>query len=193
MIIGITGGTGCGKTTLLDAIRQCGGLVIDCDRVYHELLATDKALVAAIDARFPGCVEAGVLDRKKLGAVVFSDSSALHDLNAITHTAVKNKVLELLENAPALAAIDAIALFESGLVHLCDTTVAVVAPTKNRVDRLMARDHIDRDYASNRITAQPDNDYFSTLCRYTLVNDGTVEDFQKKCLAFLQQLGIMKV
>ena len=134
-----------------------------------------------------------MLDRKKLGAVVFTDSSALHDLNAITHTAVKSKVLELLENAPALAAIDAIALFESGLVHLCDTTVAVVAPTENRVDRLMARDHIDRNYASNRIDAQPDNDYFSTLCRYTLVNDGTVEDFQKKCLAFLQQLGIMKV
>ena len=193
MIIGITGGTGCGKTTLLDAIRQCGGLVIDCDRVYHDLLATDKDLVAAIGARFPGCVEAGVLDRKKLGAVVFTDSSALHDLNAITYTAVKSKVLELLENAPALAAIDAIALFESGLVHLCDTTVAVVAPTENRVDRLMARDHIDRNYASNRIDAQPDNDYFSTLCRYTLVNDGTVEDFQKKCLAFLQQLGIMKV
>ena len=193
MIIGITGGTGCGKTTLLDAIRQCGGLVIDCDRVYHELLATDKALVAAIGARFPGCVEEGVLNRKKLGAVVFTDSSALHDLNSITHTAVKNKVMELLETAPALAAIDAIALFESGLVHLCDTTVAVVAPTENRVDRLMARDHIDRNYASNRIDAQPDNDYFSTLCRYTLLNDGSVEDFQKKCLAFLQQLGIMKV
>ena len=99
MIIGITGGTGCGKTTLLDAIRQCGGLVIDCDRVYHELLATDKNLVAAIEARFPGCVEDGVLDRKKLGAVVFTHSDALHDLNAITHTAVKNKVLELLETA----------------------------------------------------------------------------------------------
>lgn len=192
MIIGITGGTGCGKTTLLDAIRQCGGLVIDCDRIYHDLLATDKTLVAAIEARFLGCVTDGALDRKKLGAVVFTDSNALQDLNAITHTAVKNKVLELLAVKPGLAAIDAIALFESGLASLCDTTVAITAPTENRVIRLTARDSIGEDYARNRINAQPDNAYFSGLCRHTLVNDGTVEDFQKKCLAFLCSLGIMK-
>lgn len=192
MIIGITGGTGCGKTTLLDAIRQCGGLVIDCDRVYHDLLATDKTLVAAIEARFSGCVTDGALDRKKLGSVVFTDSDALQDLNAITHTAVKSKVLELLAAKPGLAAIDAIALFESGLASLCDTTVAITAPTESRVIRLMARDSIGEDYARSRINAQPDNAYFSGLCRYTLVNDGTAEDFQKKCLAFLRELGIMK-
>ena len=59
MIIGITGGTGCGKTTLLGAIRARGGLVLDCDAIYHELLRTDKALLAAIEARFPGTVEDG--------------------------------------------------------------------------------------------------------------------------------------
>ncbi len=191
-VIGITGGTGCGKTTLLNAIRQLGGTVIDCDKVYHELLATDKTLVTAIEARFPGCVTDGVLSRKKLGAVVFSDSQALQDLNAITHTAVKQKVEQLLASNCGLAAIDAIALFESGLAQLCDTTVAVTAPTESRVGRLMARDGITEDYARSRMAAQPDNEYFSALCRYTLVNDGSTEEFQKKCLAFLQELGIMK-
>ena len=193
MIIGITGGTGCGKTTLLEAISQCGGRVIDCDRVYHELLETDRSLVERIGNRFSGCVTDGVLDRKRLGAVVFADRDALLELNAITHTAVKNKVLEILKDAPALAAIDAIALFESGIAQLCDITVAVVAPTENRVQRLMIRDAIDGDYAKRRIAAQPDNEHFSNLCQYTLVNDGTAEDFQKKCLAFLQELGIMKL
>ena len=53
-IIGITGGSGCGKTTLLNIIRDRGGLVLDCDAIYHELLKTDKAMLSAIDARFPG-------------------------------------------------------------------------------------------------------------------------------------------
>ena len=70
MIIGITGGTGCGKTTLLNVIREKGGLILDCDAVYHQLLISDKEMLAAIDARFPDTVEDGSLNRKKLGAIV---------------------------------------------------------------------------------------------------------------------------
>ena len=73
MIIGITGGTGCGKTTLLDLIREKGGLVLDCDDIYHQLLRTDTEMLNAIEARFPGTVENGQLQRKKLGAIVFAD------------------------------------------------------------------------------------------------------------------------
>ena len=112
MILGITGGTGCGKTTLLNIIGEKGGIILDCDELYHELLERDDALLSAIGARFPGTVEDGSLQRKKLGALVFSDEKALLDLNRITHSAVKQEVLRRLEIRPALAAIDAIALFE---------------------------------------------------------------------------------
>ena len=66
MILGITGGTGCGKTTLLNLIAECGGLILDCDAISHELLKQDAAMISAIEARFPGTVENGVLNRKKL-------------------------------------------------------------------------------------------------------------------------------
>ena len=69
MIIGITGGTGCGKTTALDAIRRLGGTVFDCDQIYHDLLKTDKALLKTISLRFPGTVIEGELQRKALGAI----------------------------------------------------------------------------------------------------------------------------
>ena len=91
MIIGITGGTGCGKTTLLEAIKARGGLVLDCDAIYHRLLQTDKKMLAAIEARFPGTVQEGILQRKKLGAIVFADEQALLDLNRIPHSAVKTR------------------------------------------------------------------------------------------------------
>ena len=80
MILGITGGTGCGKTTLLNVIAEKGGLILDCDAVYHQLLTRDDRLLQAIEARFPGTVIDGKLDRKKLGPIVFSDEQALLDL-----------------------------------------------------------------------------------------------------------------
>ena len=193
MIIGITGGTGCGKTTLLDLIRDRGGVVLDCDAIYHELLRTDASLLHAIENRFPGTVEDGQLQRKKLGAIVFRDPKALQDLNRITHSAITAEVLRRLESKSKLAAIDAIALFESGLNRLCDVTVAVTAPTADRVRRLMARDGISEDYARNRIAAQPSNEDFSARCGYTLENSGEFHVFQSNCLAFLREIGIMEL
>ena len=192
MIIGITGGTGCGKTTLLELIREQGGLVLDCDAVYHQLLQTDAGLLKAIENRFPGTVENGQLQRKKLGAIVFTDKAALGDLNKITHGAVYAEVLHRLEAKPALAAIDAIGLFEGGLAQLCDLTVAITAPVEDRVTRLTARDNITREYALSRIQAQPSQEEFAARCDVCLHNDGTREEFRKKCLAFLVSKDIIK-
>ena len=191
MIIGITGGTGCGKTTLLQCIQDRGGLVLDCDAIYHELLTQDPRLLNAIETRFPGVVENGQLQRKKLGNIVFSDKKALDDLNKITHAAIKAEVQRHIEGAPALVAIDAIALFEGGLAELCHTTVAVTAPTEDRVRRLMARDGIPEEYARKRIAAQHSNEDFSAMCQYTLENNGNLRDFYAKCLAFLDEFSIM--
>lgn len=191
MILGITGGTGCGKTTLLKLLEAQGALVIDCDAVYHKLLETDLAMLQEIGTRFPGVVQENKLDRKKLGSIVFADPQALQDLNKITHKAVKKEVLKLLENAPGLVAIDAIGLFEGGLAELCKLTIAVTAPENDRITRLMAREGISEDYAKARISAQKPQSEFSALCDVTLENNGTLEDFQKKCLAFFRELGII--
>ena len=192
LIIGITGPTGSGKTTLLNLIADMGGMILDCDAIYHDLLATDKALLDAIEDRFPGTVCDGTLDRKKLGTIVFSDEQALLDLNAITHSAVKSEVLRRLEEKPALAAIDAIGLFEGGLSQLCHVTVAVTAPEEIRLARLMARDSITAEYARSRMAAQHPSAWYAERCDYTLTNASTPTDFHAKCLAFLQELGIMK-
>ena len=195
-IIGITGGTGCGKTTALDAIKALGGTVIDCDEVYHWLLEYDSCLsesilLKPIESRFPGTVENGQLNRKKLGSIVFADPDALQDLNRITHSAVKQEVLRQLPPYPALVAIDAIGLFEGGLSELCDVTVAVTAPEKDRIARLIAREGISEAYAESRIAAQKSNADFAAMCSHTLENDTTIEAFRAKCLAFFTELAII--
>ena len=192
MIIGITGGSGSGKTTLLKLLEEQGALVLDCDAVYHELLKTDREMLSAIEARFPGTVENGALQRKKLGAIVFADPQALLDLNAITHAAVKKEVLRQLETAPKHCAIDAIGLFEGGLAELCDLTVAVTAPTEDRVRRIMARDGIPEDYARSRIAAQHPDEWFRERCDHILENNGDMDAFATKCVAFLRRFSIIE-
>lgn len=189
MIIGITGGTGSGKTTLLTLAREQGYQVLDCDEIYHRLLKEDKGLLTAIEARFPGVVVGGELQRKKLGQLVFQDDDALSDLNAITHGAI---IREVRKQLTPDTAIDAIALFESGLNELCDVTVAVTAPLEQRIQRLMARDQITVEYARSRIAAQKSDDWYAERCHVVLKNDGGKDSFRLKCLAFFRDWGIMK-
>lgn len=193
IVLGITGGTGCGKTTLLARVAARGGTVIDCDAVYHDLLISDRTLLSAIDARFPGVVTDGVLDRKKLGKVVFEDAAALGDLNGLTHPAVDARVQQLLTAAQqegrTLAAIDAIALVESGLSRLCQETIAVTAPAEDRVKRLMAREGISEEYARLRIAAQKSDEEFSARCGRTICNNyPTAEGFSEACDRLLDQI-----
>ena len=131
-ILGITGGSGSGKTTLLRAVEHLGGLGLDCDAIYHRLLETDAALVAAIGARFPGTVRDGRVDRLALAAVVFADPAELAALDALTHEAVAREVRRRLWQSEApFAAIDAIGLFESGLAALCDETIQLFVPGRS--------------------------------------------------------------
>ena len=195
MVIGITGGSGCGKTTALKTIEtDLNGLIMDCDQIYRELLLQDRSLLEAIAQRFPDCVEDGKLNRRKLGNIVFTDPAALSDLNTITHSAVIKEVMRRLDHAPGGVpiAIDAIALLESDLHKLCDVTVAVVAPEEDRINRLILRDGISHDLALQRIRAQKDERYFRENCDYTLENTGSQAEFREKCLVFFRNLTIIK-
>lgn len=188
-IIGITGPTGAGKTTALGEIERLGGRVLDADAVYHQLLERDKTLQSELEERFgPLRDETGAIDRKKLGAVVFRDPAALEDLNAIAHRYVRAELDRQLARAEAegcpLAAIDAIALLESGSAKGCRATVAIVAPPEDRVRRIMAREGISEDYAWSRVRAQKPDEYFQANCDYTLVNDcAGAEEFAARARA----------
>lgn len=181
-VIGITGGTGCGKTTLLHQLQKHGALILDLDEIYHNLLERDADLLAAIEARFPGVVEDGVLQRKALGAIVFADAEALEDLNAITHRAIlaetDRRILEWAKTGGTLAAIDAVALIESGASERCDTVIGVTAPREERIQRLLAREGVTRAYAESRIDAQPTNDWYRAHCDRVIENNGSIEQFQ---------------
>ena len=178
-IIGITGPTGAGKTTVLNVLDDLRGLILDCDAVYHDLTCSCVPMRQELTDRFGAEIfdENGQLRRKALGAIVFEDKQALADLNEITHRYVYQAVEDAIavarvEGRPAVA-IDAIALLESGLGDLCDATVAVTADDELRIRRIMARDNISEEYARMRVEAQKPSRYFEERCDHILRNDGT--------------------
>ena len=191
-VVGITGGTGCGKTTALNVLRDKGALILDCDEIYHALTVSSEELRAELIGRFGPVYDGTVLDRKALGAVVFSDPAALRDLNAITHKYVSDELTRRLTdyavNGGTLAAIDAIGLLDIEYGKKTAFNVAVTAPTEARIRRLMEREGISRDYALQRIRAQKSNEYFAQNCDHVLENSGTRAEFEQKCKEFFTEV-----
>ena len=193
-IIGITGPTGAGKTTALNELVKLGGCIYDADAVYHDLLRNNTELRRELEDRFGSLTdEQGKFQRKKLGAIVFADPAALADLTEISHRYVVAAIQEQLNQAQKqvipCAAIDAIALFESGLNKLCQATVAITAPAEIRVRRIMAREGISEEYARSRVAAQNSDEFFTSRCGYTLINDcAAPEEFAARAKALFESI-----
>lgn len=189
-VVGLTGGTGGGKTSVLRALAARGAYIVDCDAFYYEQLRSDHALQADIEAAFPGVLHGGELDRQKLGTMVFGDTERLAALDRIVRRHLPRAIAKAVSETEArIVGVDAIKLFESGLAALCNVTVAVCAPAEARIRRIMARDGISEDYARKRVRAQRDEVYFRVRCDAVFVNDyPTVEGAEAAARDFVQNL-----
>ncbi|NLU23474.1 MAG: dephospho-CoA kinase [Clostridiales bacterium] len=191
IIIGLTGGTGAGKTSALQALQRLDGYILDCDAVYHEMLKSDEALRSAIRNTFGDVFEKdGALNRQKLGNIVFKDPDALDTLNGIIYTHLPRELGRRMEKrTEPVIGLDAINLIESGLGKLCDRTVGVIAPAETRVGRIMQRDNIPESYARLRVNAQKPDDFYRENCTDILENDlSTPEAFAEKAYGYFREL-----
>ena len=186
LIVGITGPTGAGKTSALNAIQKLGGHVLDCDAIYHELLKTDAALRGALTDTFGDVFDGKVLNRQKLGKIVFGDPAELQKLDDIIYRFLPRELerrMAAYGMAPIIA-IDAINLIESGLYQLCKRTVGVLAPKEDRVKRIMVRDNISEEYARLRVEAQKPDSFYRENCTDILMNNaGTLSAFEEVAYA----------
>ena len=191
-IFGITGTTGSGKTSVLEAFRRKGALLLDCDRLYHDLLETSEGMLRELEDRFPDAFEKGRLVRKKLASIVFHNEAPLADLNAITHRYVCEDVKRQLRahamSGGQIAVIDAVELISSGLGALCDCTIAVLAPEAERMKRIMVRDGLTEEQALERIRAQKNDAYYRENCTFTVLNDGTFEQLSEKINQIMKEV-----
>lgn len=195
-IIGLTGGTGTGKTTAMNVLKKFGALCIDADQVYHDMLRTSQPMIDEIEEMFPSVMKDGKLDRKALGEIVFNDKSKLSALNLITHKYICEEIRKMITDAEKegvqIVAIDAVEIIESGLSAICDKMIAVTAPIKERIVRIMGREGISMGYAAMRIAAQKPDTYYAERCDIVLHNDfPSAEAFEDYCTEiFKTMLGV---
>ncbi len=185
LIIGITGGSGSGKSTVAKLLCELGACTIDADAVYHKLLNESVEMLRELKTRFPEAVDAeGKLQRRLLAKIVFSDEASLADLNTISHkfvlTETEREMAKHYQRNEEYLCIDAIALFEANLKSVCDVTIGVLAPKEVRVTRIMQRDNLNRDAALERINAQQSDEFYKERCDYIIINDGNLDSVRRE-------------
>ncbi|MGL4344701.1 MAG: dephospho-CoA kinase [Cellulosilyticaceae bacterium] len=177
-VLGIVGGIGAGKTTVVSMITEIRKTyVINADQIGHQLLLKEgKAYQRVIDAFGIEILdEEGNIIRARLGALVFSDSNKLLKLNQISHPLIYQEVKKQVEQcqeqgAWELVVIDAALLIEIGLIELVDDVVGVYADEETRIIRVMAREKYSREDAKKRIASQKDWNTLEQLSDYIIDN-----------------------
>lgn len=190
IVIGICGGSGSGKSTVAGLFCEYGAVVLDADRIYHEIMCAPGKHTSDISDAFGDVLHAdGSLDRKKLASVIFSGTpdaqkEKQRQLNALTHPAVLEKAEEKIRAARANGAcavvFDVPLLFESGAEKMCDVTIAVTAPLEMRIRRIMKRDAISEEEARRRIATQLPDEYLTEHCGYHIINDADTASLHEK-------------
>jgi dephospho-CoA kinase len=183
--IGLTGNIACGKSTVAGMLGQLGALVIDADLVAHQLMQPGTTVYQAVIERF-GCgmlAEDGSINRAALGAIVFSDSRALADLERLTHPAVIEHILELQSKCKQrVMVVEAIKLLEAQMQHHCNAIWVVTCTYRQQMERLHLR-NLTVAQAELRIAAQPPLWEKLRAAHVVIDNSSSLEQSQEQVLA----------
>lgn len=170
-VIGLTGPTGAGKSSVLPIAEQLGFFTVDCDNVAREE-SKNKEMLKALSAFFgEDIIKDGALDRKTLAHRAFSSPENTKKLNDITLPFIVATIKGIIKEKKAVL-LDAPTLFESGLSDICTATICVLADEKLRKERIMARDNLEESTASERLFAAKTDDFFVSRCDYVIYNNG---------------------
>ena len=175
IILGITGGSGVGKTTVSNIFRSYDIDVIDTDIVAREIVKPSMPALCEIKDHFGEefINSDGTLNRKKLAGVVFNDPKKLKILNKITHKYISEYVSSYIkEYEKDIIGIDGAALIESGINNICDYVISVLADKKIRIERIKIRDNLSEIEAKNRIEAQKDDKFYIENSDFLVYNNG---------------------
>lgn len=191
--IGLTGGIGSGKTTVSTIFRELGYTIIDADQVARQVVMPGRFELEEIKAAFGLEIMQGVsLNRKRLGEIVFANPRALKKLNAIIQPSIRQLVqmrMEFFENEGRLQTLilDIPLLYEGGWDKKMDATIVVNADKKTRLDRIIARDHLTEQQASNRIAAQMPLESKTEMADFVIDNTGDRSDLKAAVLTFISE------
>ncbi|MDD5952756.1 MAG: dephospho-CoA kinase [Oscillospiraceae bacterium] len=178
VIVGLTGQTGAGKSTVCLELAAEGCAIIDCDVLAHKVVEQSEPCKEALAQNFGQDIldEKGHLDRKLLGSRAFRTKEETALLNQITHPYIQKALRKEIQDRRAekrkFIVLDAPTLLESGCDNLCDFIIVVTAPKDIRKQRIIDRDHLTEAEADKRIAAQQPEEFYTHPADFVI--DGTM-------------------
>lgn len=188
--VGLTGGLASGKSTVAGFFRELGAFHVDADRLAHESTAPGGSAEREVISRFGGGILGtdGAIDRKALGAIVFSDPQALADLNALVHPKVRKEIAQRIADhasgtSPAkVALVDAALLVESGIHRDLDALIVVACPEETQIARAVARGGLTESQARARIAAQAPLAEKLAVADHVIDNGASLDETRRQVL-----------
>jgi len=193
-IIGITGPSGSGKSMFSQLLQRYHIPCIDADALYHSMLIPPSPCLNRISQVFGDTIlrPDGSLDRNALSTIVFHDPDQLHKLNQTVLPMVIDKIREMIANADACCeryfAVDAPTLIESGFYRECQTNIVIVADDQIRIQRIMERDGLSKQKATERILAQKPLSFYTSVADYVIQNNASREKFLQDAEKVLKEI-----
>lgn len=194
-IIGITGRSGCGKSSATKFLAQQGYPCIDADLIAREVLLPGSPCLAALQAHFGEDIldETGALRRRLLADRAFATPEGTRTLTEITQPEILRRIEESLtqakESGAAMAFVDGAVIVGTPFEARCDELVLITAPYERSVERICARDGIAPEMARRRLDAQTPLETLRAAATTEIVNDGTTQELETRIKAYLQSLG----
>lgn len=192
VIIGLTGPTGAGKSTVAGLLQELGCAVIDCDITARRVLTDCAACVAELQQEFGAdIVQQGQVDRRLLARRAFASPEKTLRLNQITHPRIVQQVQKEIDafknQGYEFIIVDAPLLFEAGVDALCERILAVIAPLSIRMKRIIKRDGIDEELALSRIHAQQQDEYYTEKSDASLMGDTDTSKLRQQAAQILER------
>lgn len=181
LVIGLTGQTGAGKSTVSKIFAENGFAVINADLISRKVVEKGEKCLDELTEIFSPCIlnDDGTLNRKVLGSIVFSDKTKLEMLNSIIYPYITSEILNEIRNYSEsgykLILLDAPTLFESHADDFCEIIISVIADEKIREKRIIERDGLTQKQAQDRMNSQHDADFFAANSDFVIENNDTID------------------
>lgn len=185
-IIGLTGPTGAGKSTVSKAAKKIGFFVVNCDEVARQTRQNPQVREALVGAFGEGILSCGELDRKALAAAAFSSRENTEKLNKTILPFIVSDIKKLIAGKKNVL-LDAPTLFESGIDNICDKTIGVLCDEEIRKKRIIARDNLSEAEAKARLSAAKSDEFFKERCSVIIENDGSEQELLIKAEKILSE------